>query len=123
MISVIGIGGLVCISGNNSTVAVVVYVCKKVVQNASHLNRCEGRGVTALLGDAIASAEIITGAASEHAGALLTSRALHALVVGAIVSANATVFDVTISPDAAVVDARCDTSSVARIANASIVGA
>lgn len=123
MIGVVGVGGLVCIGCNNSAVAVVVDVGEEVVEDGAHFDRCEGRGVAALLGDTVTGAEVVAGAAREHAGALLASRALHALVAGTVVAAYATVFDVTVSPDAAIVDARCGTGCIARIAHTGVIGA
>jgi hypothetical protein len=123
VISVIRIGSLVRVGCNNSPVAIVVDVGKEVVQNAGHFDGCEGSSIAALLGDAIASAEIVAGAARENAGALLARRTLNALVAGAVVATHATVFGITISPNTAIVDTGGGAGSISRIAHAGIVGA
>jgi predicted metal-dependent hydrolase len=87
VVSVVWVGGLVGIGRNYSAVAVVVYVGEEVAQDAAHLDRGEGRGVAALLWDAVAGAQVVARAAREHARALLAGRALHTLVAGAIVPA------------------------------------
>ena len=123
VISVIRIGSLVRVGCNNSPVAIVVDVGKEVVQNAGHFDGCEGSSIAALLGDAVASAEVVAGAARQHAGAFLTRGALNALVGGAVVAAAAAIVHITIGPDAAVVGAGGGTGCVARVAHAGVIGA
>ena len=96
---------MVGVSGDNGAVAVVVDVGEEVSEDGAHFDRGKRGGVAALLRDAVAGAQVVPGTAREHARSLLTRRALNTLVAGAIVATAAAVFDVTVCPDAAVVDA------------------
>ena len=101
----------------------MVDVGKEVAADACNFDGCEGSGVAALLGNAITGAEVVAGAARQHAGSLLTRRALNTLVVGAVVAAATAVVHVAIGPNAAVVDAGRRAGCVARVADAGVVGA
>ena len=104
---------MVGVSGDNGAVAVVVDVGEEVSEDGAHFDRGKRGGVAALLRDAVAGAQVVPGTAREHARSLLTRRALNTLVAGAIVATAAAVFDVTVCPDAAVVDAGCGARGIA----------
>jgi hypothetical protein len=96
---------LIGVGGDDGTVAVVVDVGEEVVQNGVHFDRSERGGIAALFRDAVASTEVIARTALQNACTMQTRCAFHALVAGAIIAATATVFDVTVSPYAAIINA------------------